>query len=65
MKEYKQKWYDNNKEDMSRKSKERILCECGIEVCRSAYLQHCKSKHHQFFLLIINNYIIIFSYIII
>ena len=23
MKEYKQKWYDNNKEDMSRKSKER------------------------------------------
>ena len=43
---------------MSRKSKERIICECGMEVCRGAYLQHCKSKHHQKF---INNQYLLYN----
>lgn len=50
MKEYKQNWYERNKENMSEKSKERIVCECGMEVCQGAYTRHCKSKHHQNFL---------------
>ena len=50
MKEYKQKWYENNKDDMSRKSKERVMCECGVEVCQGSYTRHLKSKTHINFL---------------
>ena len=46
MKEYKQKWYENKRDELSKKSKERIICECGVEVCQGAYTRHLKSKTH-------------------
>ena len=50
MKEYKKNHYEKNKEELSKQSKQRILCECGMEVCQGAYTRHLKSKHHQNYL---------------
>ena len=50
MREYKKKHYEKNKEELSKQSKQRILCECGVEVCQGAYTRHCKSQHHQNYL---------------
>ena len=50
MKEHKTKSYEKNKDKYIVKSKERVICECGAEICQGAYLKHCKSKHHQNFL---------------
>ena len=49
-KEQKKNWYEKNKGAMCEKSKERITCECGVEVCKGAYTRHCKSKFHQNYL---------------
>ena len=50
MKEYKKKSYETHKDEYSEKSKERLTYECGADICRGAYNQHCKSKTHQKFL---------------
>ena len=50
IKEYKQNWYENKKEEISQDAKQRIPCECGKEVCKGAYTRHCKSQFHQYFL---------------
>ena len=50
MKEYKENWYEKNKQSISEKSKERITCECGAEVCKGAYTKHLKSQFHQNYL---------------
>ena len=47
MKEYKQKWYDKKKETLRADAKERVMCQCGIEICKGAYTRHLKSIHHQ------------------
>ena len=47
MKQVKSRWYERNKEEKSRKSSERILCECGCEVCQGALLKHKQTKKHQ------------------
>lgn len=40
------KYRENNKQKISEKGKERITCECGIEVCRGRLTQHKKTKKH-------------------
>ena len=50
MKEHNKKSYEKHRDEYSKKSKERVICECGAEICQGAYLRHCKSKTHQNFL---------------
>ena len=50
MKEHKKKSYEKHKDEYSKNSKERVICECGADICKGAYLRHCKSKNHQNFL---------------
>lgn len=42
MKEYKQNWYERNRNNMSETSNERVVCECGMEICQGAYTRHLK-----------------------
>ena len=51
MKEHKKKSYEKHKDEYSKNSKERMICECGADICKGAYLRHCKSKFHQNFIL--------------
>ena len=46
-KEYKRKWYLEHKETHNMKAKERIICECGNEICRGYLTQHLKSNKHK------------------
>ena len=50
MKEYKQNYYQNKKDEISQEAKQRILCDCGVEVCKGAYTRHLKSKLHKDYL---------------
>ena len=54
MKEYKQNYYQNKKDEIRQEAKQRILCECGKEVCKGAYTRHLKSKFHKDYLNNIN-----------
>ena len=42
--------YDNKKEELKQKareySKQRITCECGMEVCRGGLKKHLQRKYH-------------------
>ena len=49
-KEQKKNWYENKKEEIRKDAKQRIICECGKEVCKGAYTRHCKSTFHQNYL---------------
>ena len=49
-KEYKKTWYENRKEELSNQARERITCECGMEICRGALKRHEKSQKHQQYL---------------
>ena len=53
-KEYKQNYYQNKKDEIRQEAKQRILCECGKEVCKGAYTRHLKSKFHKDYLNNIN-----------
>ena len=44
---YKQEWYLKNKDTHNLKGKERIMCECGIEVCRASLRRHLQSERHK------------------
>ena len=50
MKEHKKKSYEKHKDKYSETSKERMICQCGADICKGAYLRHCKSNFHQNFL---------------
>ena len=39
-------YYQENKEDIRQKAKEKILCECGQEISRSGISKHKKTKIH-------------------
>ena len=41
---YKQEWYLKNKDTHNLKGKERIMCECGVEVCRGALQRHLQTE---------------------
>lgn len=45
--EYKRQWYLNHKDTHNAKGKERIICECGAEVCRKALDRHRMSGRHE------------------
>ena len=47
MKILKKKWYNNKKEELSEKRKEKIICECGSIIRKSDLLAHKKSKKHE------------------
>ena len=53
-KELNQTLYENKQEELKQKareySKQRIICECGMEVCRGALKKHLQRKHHQNYL---------------
>ena len=50
MREYKKKSYEKHKDEYSKNSKERMICECGADICKGSYLRHCKTKTHKNFL---------------
>lgn len=39
-------YYEANKTRLSKRSKERVICECGVEVGRGGLYAHKKSKIH-------------------
>ena len=43
----KKQYYENNKDTYSKLSKERVICQCGADVCRGALKRHQKSKRHR------------------
>ena len=49
-KEQKKNWYENKRDEIREDAKQRIVCECGKEVCKGAYTRHLKSNHHQNYL---------------
>jgi hypothetical protein len=44
---YNKKYADSNKELISSKKKERVVCECGIDVTRHWLSEHKKTKRHK------------------
>ena len=54
MKKYKQNYYQYKKDEIRQEAKQRILCDCGKEVCKGAYTRHLKSTFHQDYLNNIN-----------
>ena len=55
--EYHQEYYQANKEQISEKNKEKIICECGSIVIKRCLLIHRKSKKHLKYLDNLNNLI--------
>jgi hypothetical protein len=47
IKEKNMEYYEINKERINEKFKQKIICECGIQICKGNYLKHKKSKKHQ------------------
>ena len=39
-------YYEKNKEKINEKSKTKITCECGCEICKDCLNRHMKSKKH-------------------
>lgn len=50
-KAYKHEWYLNHKDTHNAKGKERLVCECGLEICKAALKSHLRSKRHELKLL--------------
>ena len=50
MKEHHKKSYEKHKDKYCEASKERMICECGADICKGAYNQHCKTKKHKNYL---------------
>jgi hypothetical protein len=46
IKEKAKEYYDDNKDKLAEYAKEKIMCECGCEITRSAKSRHIKSKKH-------------------
>jgi len=43
------KYYEDNKEEIKKKWKEKMTCECGVIINKSSYTNHIKTKKHQNF----------------
>jgi hypothetical protein len=50
-KEYLKKWYQNNKQKIAEKGKEKVKCECGSIICIKHLSRHKKTKKHQNYIL--------------
>ena len=44
---YKKEWYLKNKETHNIKGKERIICECGANICRGFLQRHLNTPKHE------------------
>ena len=44
--EYMKEYYEDNKEKISERRKEKIVCECGIEITKTNLCRHLKSIKH-------------------
>ena len=44
--ERKKKYYENNKHIINERKKEKVICECGCEICKDGLNRHMKSKKH-------------------
>jgi hypothetical protein len=49
-KETKRKYYLKNRERILELNKQRVKCECGVEVCKYVLVRHQRSWTHQYFL---------------
>ena len=47
MKEYKDEWYQKNKEKILAKQKQMLVCECGAEIRCSGKAEHLRSTKHK------------------
>ena len=47
VKERKHEYYERNKDKVKEIRKQKIVCECGVTLCRDGIARHCLSKHHQ------------------
>ena len=45
-KEYREKYYEENKEKLSAKGREKIRCTCGCTLSRNSLSRHKKSQQH-------------------
>ena len=45
-KEHKKDYYELNKHQILEKNKEKILCECGVEITKNGKSKHLKTKKH-------------------
>jgi len=44
--EYKKQHYDQHRDEINKKRRQKITCECGCVVNKSSLSNHCKSKNH-------------------
>ena len=51
MKQHQNRWWEEHKEIVNEKKKEKIACDCGSEVRKSELSRHYKTKKHQTYLL--------------
>jgi hypothetical protein len=49
-KETKKNYYLRNRERILEKNKQRVKCECGVEVCKYVLPKHQKTWTHRYFL---------------
>lgn len=50
VKEYKDSWYQKNKEKILEKQKQIFICECGSEVRCAGKSEHLRSSKHKIFI---------------
>jgi hypothetical protein len=46
-KQYKREWYLKRKDTHNQKSKERVICDCGANICRAALKGHLMTERHK------------------
>jgi hypothetical protein len=46
IKEINKNYYDSHREEIAEYMRQRVMCECGCEVCYAALCLHKKSKRH-------------------
>lgn len=46
-KKYKRAWYAKNSEKLKVKAREKVVCECGMEITRSNLYKHRESIKHK------------------
>ena len=47
LKQYKRQWYAKNREKQNAKAREKVICECGMEITRSNLYKHRESIKHK------------------
>jgi len=51
--DYYNKWYHNHKDKVLNKLKEKVICECGLELTKSSIRKHKMTKIHKSVMLLI------------